>query len=322
MSSHATSVAIFNDTSCGQHFGCDAVMETICTLVGEHGGIIRYRHPVGQPWRDHAPALAALDQVDLVLVNGEGTIHHSSEKARALAALGPYCAARQVPCYLINATLQANDASIMSDIAAFSSVWVRETASQTELARFGTESTVCGDLSLFHHHAASEDPQGRPLVLDSVNRRLNIWLGELARGLGADFVSMKIGVDGALAYPPRTRFARLLRRKPRSTVNVPGVTNFRDFAQYMANHSYLVTGRFHGFCFGLVMQLPMSVLPSNTWKCEAVLCDVGLNARRLIEPGGEVPLLPLTEQERTRMRDYVAKSRDDIRALFGGLLHG
>jgi len=320
MSSNPVRIAVFNDTSCGQHFGCDAVMEAISRLVAEHRGVISYRHPVGQAWQNHETALAALDKATVVLVNGEGTIHHSNEKARALAALGPHCVTRARPCYLINATVQANDAAIMADIAAFTAVWVRETSSQKELVRYGVEANVCGDLSLFHEHEASARVRGQPLVVDSVNKRVNIWLSDVAHDLGADFVSMKKGGDGPLVYAPRTRLARLLRRKPKPTGSLPRITDFREFASYLAAHSYLVTGRFHGFCLGLALSLPMSVVPSNTWKCEAVLRDVGLDPRRLVAPWGKVPILPLTDQEVQRMRDYVARARTDMRAMFNRLM--
>src|SRR4051794_11726231 len=78
---------VLNDTRRGsfaQHLGCAAVMEHLLRLCRRHGiDVVRTVQRVDAVDTEEFRAL--LPQVDVVLVNGEGTMHHDSPGALALS---------------------------------------------------------------------------------------------------------------------------------------------------------------------------------------------------------------------------------------------
>jgi len=309
-------VAVFNDTTPHRHFGSESVMAALDANVVARGARIIYRHPVGKSWQTDPEALAAIDRVDLVLVNGEGTIHHGKPEAASLALLGPHCAARGKPCFLINAMIQANNQATMSDLAAFSGVWVREGRSAEEANRWGVAAEICGDLSFFHALPQHDGGQDRGLVLDSPNPTITVDMAAIAAALKADFVAMRHSRRGLKAYKKDSLRWRYETGKP--TAIVAGIGTFQQFAAFLARRRFLVTARFHGMCFAVNSRVPFSVVPSNVWKSDAVLSDIGLNPARLFRPGAVPKAFSTREIE--LISTYVGGVRDGIAAMFDSIL--
>jgi hypothetical protein len=71
-----------------RYFGCEAAMAATDANVASRGTCIAYRHPVGKSWQSDPAAVAAIDEADMIPVNGEGTIHHGKPTARNPARLG------------------------------------------------------------------------------------------------------------------------------------------------------------------------------------------------------------------------------------------
>jgi hypothetical protein len=310
-------VAVFNDTAPTRHFGCEAVMAAIEANVAARDATIIYRHPVGSPWQSDPKAVAAIEQADLVLVNGEGTIHHSKPPAQALARLGPHCSERGKPCFLINATLQANNEALMSDLMAFDGIWVREGRSAEEAKQYGLVAELCGDLSFFHSFPRHRKGEDRGLVLDSAHPKVTAQMATIASDLRADFVAMRHNKKGMKGY--KRDFMRWRYRildKP--TTIVRGICTFEQFAAFLARRRFLVTGRFHGLCFAVNGLVPFSAVPLDVWKSEAVLSDIGLHPARLFQPGGEPR--PFVDREIDLITNYLASIRSRIAAMFDQIL--
>jgi hypothetical protein len=309
-------VAVFNDTAPSRHFGCEAVMAAIETNVAARGGHIIHRHSVGKPWEADAAALAAIVDADVVLVNGEGTIHHSAPAAASLARLAPHCATRGKRCYLINAMIQSNKLEIMRDLAAFDRVWVRERRSAQEAERSGVATELCGDLSFFHDLPQHEGSEGRGLALDSADPRVTAEMAKIAAALKADFVAMRHNKKGMKAYKKQPLRWRYESGKP--TVLVRGVATFQQFAAFLSRRRYLVTGRFHGLCFAVNSRVPFAAVPLSVWKSDALLQDIGLTSKRLFRAGG-VPK-PLSSREQELISRYLVDIRGRIAAMFDHIL--
>ena len=74
---------VMNDTGDETHAGCQAVMRSINAQIARVPGLtVIGRHKVGAFEVDEA----AFAKADAVLINGEGTIHHSTRRARHLMA--------------------------------------------------------------------------------------------------------------------------------------------------------------------------------------------------------------------------------------------
>lgn len=307
-------VAVFNDTRPMRHFGCDAVMAAIEANVAARNGTVIHRHPVGKPWDDDQSALAALAEADVVLINGEATMHRELPVAVRWSKLGPYCAAIGKPCYLANATVQHIKGTIPENLAAFSGIWVRDSRSAAELRHLGLAGEMTGDLTYFHDLPRHRPTEARGLVLDSADSRHD--MGAVAAALRLDYVAMRYSNRGLKAF--RKRFLRWQYERGKPSIRVAGITTFQKFAAYLAARPFVVTGRFHGLCFAVNCGIPFAAMSLSNWKVDAMLYDIGIGAGRLYQPG-QVPE-PLDARELDLMARYKADVQQRIAAMFDRIL--
>lgn len=107
-------------------------------LCATRGMEIVGRVPVGKKWQDHR---GKLDKADVVIVNGEGTLHGGAE-------MDMLDVAAHYPSYLINTVWQGNGDQ-EKRLLRFKRVTVRESASaRSMLANSGIEPEVVGDVIL------------------------------------------------------------------------------------------------------------------------------------------------------------------------------
>lgn len=309
-----TKVAVFNDTRPMRHFGCDAVMAAIEANVAARNGTIIHRHPVGQSWDDDQVALAALAEADVVLINGEATMHRDLPVALRWSKLGPYRAAVGKPCYLINATVQHVKGIVPENLAAFSGIWVRDNRSAAELKRLGIAGEMAGDLTFFHELPPHYPTEARGVVLDSADTRHD--MGAIAAALRLDYVAMRYSNRGLKAF--RRNFLRWQYERGKPSIRIAGITDFQKFAAYLAARPFVVTGRFHGLCFAVNCGIPFSAMSLSNWKTDAMLDDIGIGPDRLYRPR-RIPK-PLDPGELELMGRYKADVQQRIAAMFDRIL--
>ncbi len=310
---------IFNDTSVTGHYGCTAVMHTVISELSARGIEPAYLWPVAVDWHDHAALLRKLEP-DIIVVNGEGTIHHSSDRKRTrdLVDLAHYPKNRGLPAPLINASVSALDDTALDALRAFDTIHVRESESLSYLESHNIEAHVVPDLSLGLKSPPSAVARSGIVITDSV-------LKETAQALQR-FASC---VDG---YHERMkpRLSRLDKMRDRMTKTLRGSPETRRwrarssplaFAERLSQSSLVVTGRFHSVLLAILTETPFVALPSNTRKIEAVLIDVFgdtarlLNPEDLNDPGFADRArngMPFSESERAalnRYRDHAAVAR-------------
>jgi hypothetical protein len=311
----AAKVAIFNDTTAERHFGCDAVMATLRREIAARGGAIVHSHPVGSDWRKSRRARTAIASADIVIVNGEGTVHHSKERARALAAIGPYAAEQHKPAFLINATIEANDAATMADILAFRRIWVRDTKSADEIRRTGGTAGVAPDLSFGQHFAPASGGRG-VIVVDGVLRRARKRLADAADTMGTEYLSIRHSPGPAyirVGPPWRRRYSwRWLGFRLR-------FPDTSAYAHYLGQHDHMVTGRYHAVCLAISLGLSFSALGSNTSKIQSLLADVGLNEDRMIGERDAPPIVPFSAEEKERAEAFTKHARTAHQSMFDEL---
>jgi hypothetical protein len=307
-------VAVFNDTRPMRHFGCDAVMAAIEDNVAARAGTVTYRHPVGRAWDDDAAALAAIVKADLVLINGEATMHRDLPVALRWSKLGPHCAALGKPCYLTNATIQQIKGAVRENLAAFTGIWVRDHRSAAELHGLGIAGEMTGDLTYFHDLPRHHPAESRGLVLDSADRRHD--MGAIAAALGLDYVAMRYSNRGLKAY--RKPFLRRRFESGKPSGRIAGISTFQKFAAYLAARPFIISGRFHGLCFAINGGIPFAAMSLSSWKVDAMLDDIGLGRDRLYQPG-RLPQ-PLTPTELDLMARYKADVQRRIAAMFDRIL--
>lgn len=295
-------VAIINHTAPpgAGHFGCLTVMKVLEEALTHRGCEIALRVPVTVDWRNLNPEL--LGDLDAIVVNGEGSIHHTATRRRVagLAQLGPYARDKLgVPAYLINATLYALDEAALTGIAGFNRVFVRDSASLDELAGHQIEAEFVPDLTLGFDFPKSYARVGYT-VTDSVLPDATKKLQRISQAQNWPF--------GKIRARPET--------KDRPAIETPA-----DFAQYLASRQGVLTGRFHAATFCVGTRTPFVAIESNTPKISSLCQDIWGRTDRVMDLSTfkartAKPLLHWRDGELEAVNRYVETARQRIDQMF------
>jgi hypothetical protein len=263
------------------HHGCTLVDRQLDKLAAEAGLEMVAKLPLHSDWERLAPRA-----FDVVIVNGEGALHHNSKAAKRLAEVPVWARERRRPAYLINSVYEGNGPEIAAGVARYAGVFTRDELSHRALSEAGIASTVVPDLTLTWQPAVLGGKGRLVVVTDSTVRTTNMLLRDMAIASGAHYLPL-------MARPPRfaeaSRRWRYAAKRLVARVAPPGlwrdrwqnlIPDFEDYIEWMADNAGLVVaGRFHGVCIALDLGIPVVGIPSNTWKIEAALASAGLQHR-------------------------------------------
>lgn len=270
-------VALFNDTRRTSHYGCEFVMETLIAQLRARAIEPVFCWPMGHDWRGRPEVDAALRQADAVIVNGEGSIHHSATRPRAHYLVEIAGHARRlagIPAFLVNSSLHALEDEVVAGLADFAAIYLRESSSLAALAGSGLRATVVPDLTLL---AAAPPPGTRLGVLgtDSVKAEIARQLKALCRERGwhhskLTHAARPRAAEHGLGYDYLRRQAKWLH----ATLTARNTRDRRQFLDWLAGHQLLCTGRFHAVTLALASRTPFLAVESNTPKISGLLTDV------------------------------------------------
>lgn len=134
-------IALYNSTynpsiSPLVHFGCELVRETIEQQLDRVGHEYYFI-----PWQHCVKGTYTIDKdVDLVLVNGEGS-WHSNKRPDMLSIAAKY------PCVMFN-TVYQNNGYNKENLSKFKAIFTRESMSADEVNKSGASATVIPDVIL------------------------------------------------------------------------------------------------------------------------------------------------------------------------------
>jgi hypothetical protein len=272
-------VAIINDTRTTHHYGCMLVMENLCRLLVEFGATVEWTWPVSVDWRKHKGRIKAMPDVDAIIINGEGTIHHNFERRFSQALIDFVVFSSEElkrPCYVLNATLHANNNEAYTALSCARAIYVRDKGSLTELQNQG-KLTGCyvPDLTFAANkaHSSDLDKRGGLLVVDSAVKGDNLLLSNFAQTNGLDFRSMVV------ARPSNARFLRSPRPWVKNVIRWLKTdrhisTQPSSYIADLNRYRGVITGRYHTVTMCLKNRIPFLTLESNTPKIRYLLGDV------------------------------------------------
>ncbi len=325
----APRVVILNDTSTRSHHGCARVMRLLVEGLQRHGLQVIARSPARHHWASDAAFVVQLRRADLIVINGEGTLHHGRPAGQRLLEVTRHADAR-VPVAVVNALWQDNPADWAAMLGRCALVSARDGRSQAAMQAQGVAARLVPDLSLTAGAsigAGAGDRHGL-IVGDSVRLSTRRALARAAARLRAEAI-----------LPTKTRHSALwnglLARSLLSAVynatlpfTTPPLVLARDEAAYLAALSGAamhLTGRFHGVCLSIVTGTPFLAVSSNSWKVAALLEDAGLSQSRHLPPEALPDLnpaalnRPFTADERAGIAAFLARAASEADTLFADL---
>ncbi len=337
-------VLVLNDTRSENHHGCSRVMNAIDFNLKQRGIRDVEYVPIGVNWEQSESVKRKMIFADLLIINGEGTIHHNAPYGLSLLRAGSFARKYGVKTALINCTFQANDPACHKDLAAFDLISVRESLSLAEVEAAGVSARIVPDLSFAAGRNISAKRSDQVYVTDSVKKEVSLFLEQLMLKRGFVYSDITTGVAAPVA-PKITRMMSIwrnntlaelitkviiaLRRRQQVAVpdsapkSVQTYTHF-DFSDQISNANLLVCGRFHTMCYCMNNQTPFVAIDSNSHKMLGTLKDAGLDAqKRLLSLEVLSELNAATYQysdaEKAALVQYTQRAHFETQRLFDDL---
>lgn len=228
---------LINDTSASNHAGCRAVMRSLLACISEMKGVsLSGVVPNNALKVDEATYSSA----EIILINGEGTIHHSGPRALDLLRLIVRAKKDKKRVLLVNALFQQYDFEDHDVLAELSLLAVREPRSAAFARRFGGLPTILLDSAA----DARFLQRGRPIPGKH---------GVLVGGFH----------EKGLLYDP---FAEIM--------GVPLTMrsgSFEDIVATLRGADVYLTAQHHGVYAAALASCPFVATPSNSHKIEAFI---------------------------------------------------
>ncbi len=227
-------VFLLNDTYLNnRHFGCEMVSSTFREQFARTN-----LEMIGSATKDFDPAKyrSKMEAADLIVINGEGSVHHNRSR-NLLEIAGRY------PAVLVNAVFEENEenAALLRDFLLIS---CRESLSAEYVKSFGYEAGVNPDV---------------------------IFASAFLRAYTKDAPSAGLGITDSVRW--RKTSIGPFKRKRR--YGFPADCSIVDYLKVFSSHRSLCIGRFHGVVLASILEIPFSSWESNTWKTRGLMRDMG-----------------------------------------------
>ena len=230
-------VVFIGDTSLNSpHFGCQLVGQTFREQFSRIG--LQLIATLPYDFSDYPGISEILKGADLLVINGEGSIHHG--RYHHLIAL-----ASEYPCALVNCVYQENP--VWPELQKFLYISTRESLSANEIRSQGVGCHVVPDVLFASSLLNSFVCQGASKahgVTDSAQKTI-----------------YKFG-----PFKLRLRVGRSPKQKM-----------VADYLKFLCQYKSLCIGRFHAAIAASVLGIPFSTWDSNTWKMRGLMEDMGLS---------------------------------------------
>lgn len=263
------------------------------------------------------------DDAQLLVVNGEGSIHHNLPRALALCALMALAAERGLKVALVNATLQGMSRDLLR--TAFAGVdfcHVREAASLETVKPIIPDAFALPDLAVLAlrtlpapfrtaAHRASRDCMITPGVLAS--EATIRALIEAVRAVGLTPWYLLIGDGGE-----RRTATQVCDHEGVAMVDA-GTRDLESLMGILSHSGLAVSGRHHVNIFLMQCGVPLVPLPSNTWKIEGMLASTGYPLAPVARPADLTATIARADAERESlsqaMRAGILTSQEEAETL-------
>lgn len=323
-------IAIINDTRNTSHYGCMLVMENLLALLEKNNVEVLWTWDVSVDWRKHKNKILKKPKVDAIIVNGEGTIHHSKDRkfAKALAEFAEFSnKVLKTPSYLINATLYKNDAVEYLKLKEYRAIYVRDKGSLEELKTFNLDGQYVPDLTFAKTKTEYLElqPSQDVLVVDSAIKQDNPVLMGFAAKRGFPFKSMIVARrrNAKFIRSPRPYVKNILKylASDRKLSTKPST-----YIQYLRDHRLVITGRYHTVSMCIKNKIPFIAIESNTPKIKFLLQDaIGCDERSVkvsdLDTVDINKFRGYTDQEIKNITKFIVLSENAILAMIYSIVN-
>ncbi len=278
---------LLNNTSRHNHHGCRRVVATIRHCLGQRRLDILDTAPVGSPWSSNQQFLRSIEAADLILINGEGTLHHGTDAGRRLLEVVDHRQRRDKPVVLVNTIYQENPPQWVDWLGKISLIATRDRSSPSTIQRLGIDCDYVPDLSLYFGASDQARVRGGDCIGygDSVFPKVQRALWQAYRREHRP--RLYLPTHTGILHPARPSGLSMRRRLRNARFKMQATfRNLRDsghrvsddvegFLRSLRQTSIYLTGRYHGACLAIAGGVPFRAAASNSYKIEALLEESG-----------------------------------------------
>ncbi len=310
---------LLNDSRCERHLGSELTMRAILSQCDRAGLQVIRTWPI-TALDDARVVRSSLNDFDLLLVNGEGTMHDDQPKALSLAQAVIVAAEAGKRVALVNSVWQNNrEANRM--LPHLDVMGCRESLSTDAARQAGGPAQTVPD-AIFSLDPPTKQPvskPGRGIVTDSVFGPVTRRLAWLACRHGLAFAPLWSNTIDSL------RRRRLLRSVMAVRCGPPLNPFDETFLEQLAQAESVITGRFHAACLCFWLGVPVAAVGSNSYKIQGLYRDAGYRpelVRSWPGSGRRISLRQFRAQLQEvaarpdRMRLYAVDAKKRIETLF------
>lgn len=328
-------ILILNDTSISLHIGCELVVNNLIKEIIKRGHIIIKTFPVSLSEKDVPIVKKYIEDSDIVIINGEGTIHDG--QGEYLLKLGACAKNKQKRVYLINAVYQNNPIHFREYLKKFDKILVRESKSYDELEKINIESAIAPDLTLITDITNIKTPSKRKelsysdSVLPDINQYLNSIFSKknifIPPFLKINYKNIKNIFSRKLILLSDTTFKKLIKYssvwfKNLFSKNKHIFSNSEEYIKEISKSKQIVAGRFHTMCLCLLTKTPFVAIESNTHKISGVLKDIGNMENRIVpieKITNETKISKFSEIQNKNIKKYLLETKEKWGSFFDSI---
>ena len=305
---------IINDTSIEEnHPGCFSVMSVINIELHKRAITPIGFLPVGKNWIQFENELRD-PEIDIFVVNGEGSIHGSQTRPRAkwLSEFATFAKDDlKKPAILINATISNMEKNDILHLKNYTKIYVREKNSQEYLRENEICSEVVPDLSFFMipFIENNQPEKGNISFSDSVIPEKKDLLKGMSKAYNGNYLPMapeNNSKKGIVQKIKRRLFKTKEIKKHFLNNKITDCEGFGAFSESIKSSKILITGRLHAATLAISQKVPVLCLSSNTGKISWVLKDIFQEESRVFGEASAIKEI----LEKGTLNDYLYSERE------------
>ncbi|MCH6256973.1 polysaccharide pyruvyl transferase family protein [Puniceicoccaceae bacterium K14] len=296
---------LLNDTSHTLNVGCQGTCRALKYLYFKNGHKLLHSYPLGfateyfipsfntrkkklsyTTWKETTEKLShklkpIFKDVDFVLINGEGTLHHNRLATASLLGLTRAIQLMGIPTALVNCTIQDLPENLLETVNDCNYLAIRDALSFQYIKNKGINCIQSSDSIFLADTEKIVGPQnligfspGVNALTESPKRIVRRFQNTVTQDRDTAYITIE-SEDVALEafFEP---FA--------SKIFPLGSITINNVAELFAHCKAIVSGRYHLGILAWMHRVPVTFLESNSWKIDGLLRLAGLNPEPAIIP--------------------------------------
>jgi polysaccharide pyruvyl transferase WcaK-like protein len=235
-------IGILNNTYDG-HYGCRLTMYALEKIIKKHGEIvfnlaIKELLPIQND-------LLCPEKIDYLILNGEGTFHSDNRNNRDMYLLALKAKKRNLKVSLVNCSTTELGYDI--NMSIFDNIVLREKNSYDYVCSLINRERCFLNLDMVFYlykeiqKEITTEEIKKIAIIDSVDNVKSAELKQMSQQLSADYFE----------------FNPLIKEDLKETF---------QFLNKLNEYRYIISGRYHGVVFALILNKAVIALKSNIWK--------------------------------------------------------